>query len=253
MLRGILTRRMGWPVHIPDPDAPPSLSLLWREAAALLRALGGRIRPLPPEPNPDSPHPPVMVLPGFLSGDWSTKALRGDLRRAGFRCYAWALGFNRGATPDIIERIDGRVQWIIDRTGRAPALVGWSLGGIYAREYAKHHPDKVARVVTLGSPFSGSRRANRAWRLYHLIARHPVDNPPIDFHPAPRPSMPTFALWSSYDGIVAVNSARGQPHESDRQVEVDCGHMGFAYAQTSVAAIVKALTEDIADQQTSMR
>src|SRR3546814_2626349 len=78
-----------------------------------------------------------MVLPGFLSGDWATKALRADLRRAGFRCYAWGLGFNRGATADIIERIDTRVQWIIDRTGYAPALVGWSLGGIYAREYAK--------------------------------------------------------------------------------------------------------------------
>ena len=138
------------------------------------------------------------------------------------------------------------MQWIIDRTGHAPALVGWSLGGIYAREYAKHHPGKVARVVTLGSPFSGSRRANRAWRLYHLVARHPVDNPPIDFHPAPRPEMPTFALWSAFDGVVAVNSARGQPDESDRQVEVDCGHMGFAYAPTSVAAIVKALKEEVA-------
>src|SRR3546814_10820556 len=64
-----------------------------------------------------------MVLPGFLSGDWATKALRADLRRAGFRCYAWGLGFNRGATADIIERIDARVQWIIDRTGYAPALL----------------------------------------------------------------------------------------------------------------------------------
>ena len=64
-------------------------------------------------------------------------------------------------------------------------------------------------------------------------------------HPAPRPEMPTFALWSKHDGVVAVNSARGLPHESDRQVEVDCGHMGFAYAPTSVAAIVKALTEEI--------
>ena len=98
-----------------------------------------------------------------------TEEKRADLRRAGFRCYAWGLGFNRGATADIIERIDTRVQWIIDRTGYAPALVGWSLGGIYAREYAKHHPDKVARVVTLGSPFSGSRRANRAWRLYRRL------------------------------------------------------------------------------------
>src|SRR3546814_536815 len=155
MIRAFLSRRAEWPARVTDPGAPPRLGLLWREAAALFQAFGGRIRPLPPEPNPDSDHPPVMVLPGFLSGDWATRALRADLRRAGFRCYAWGLGFNRGATPDIIERIDGRVQWIIDRTGRAPALVGWSLGGIYAREYAKHYPDRVARVVTLGSPFSG--------------------------------------------------------------------------------------------------
>ena len=58
--------------------------------------------------------------------------------------------------------------------------------------------------------------------------------------------MPTFALWSSHDGVVAVNSARGSDHESDRRIEVDCGHMGFAYAPTSVAAIVKALTEEVA-------
>ncbi|ALC13359.1 esterase/lipase family protein [Sphingopyxis sp. 113P3] len=229
---------------LPGTDAPPPLALLWGEAGGLLRALCGRVGRLGRIPNPDSPHPPVMVLPGFLSGDWATRTLRADLRRAGFRCYAWGLGFNRGATADLLERIDGRVEWIIARTGRAPALVGWSLGGIYAREYAKHHPDKVARVVTLGSPFSGSRRANRAWRLYHAVARHPVECPPVDFHPAPRPAIPTFALWSPRDGIVAPGSARGLPSESDRQVEVDCSHMGFAYAPASVAAIVTALTEE---------
>ena len=178
MIRSYLSRRALWPARVPDPDAPPRLALLWREAGSLLRALGGRVRPMPPEPNPDSAHPPVMVLPGFLSGDWSTKALRADLRRAGFRCYAWGLGFNRGATADIIDRINARVEWIIARTGQPPALVGWSLGGIYAREYAKHHPHKVARVVTLGSPFSGSRRANRAWRLYHPGRQSPHRLPP---------------------------------------------------------------------------
>src|SRR3546814_12556693 len=109
-------------------------------------------------------------------------------------------------------------------------------------------PPRSTRTDTLfpyTTLFRSSRRANRAWRLYHLIARHPVDNPPIDFHPAPRPEMPTFALWSKHDGVIAVNSARGLPHESDRQIEVDCGHMGFAYASTSVAAIAKALTEEV--------
>jgi len=82
MIRTLLSRRAEWPARIPGPDAPPPLGLLWREVAALLRALGGRVRPMPPEPNPDSPWPPVMILPGFLSGDWSTKGLRADLRRA---------------------------------------------------------------------------------------------------------------------------------------------------------------------------
>src|SRR3546814_20928397 len=89
-------------------------------------------------------------------------------------------------------------------------------------------PPRSTRTDTLfpyTTLFSGSRRANRAWRLYHLIARHPVDNPPIDFHPAPPPEMPTFALWSAHDGVVAVARARGLPHASDRQVEVDCGHL----------------------------
>jgi hypothetical protein len=60
-------------------------------------------------------------------------------------------------------------------------------------------------------------------------------------------------LWSSYDGVVAVNSARGGEHESDRQIEVDCGHMGFAYAPTSVAAIVKALQEEVGQPETDAR
>lgn len=226
-----------------NPHAPPPLRLLWRELLVFWHWLRSRFATLSPAAAASGQ--PVMILPGFLAGDWSTRSLRADLSHEGYTPYGWGLGFNRGATSDIVARIDGQVDAIIAATGRIPALIGWSLGGIYAREYAKHHPDKVARVITLGSPFSGSRRANRAWRLYHLVARHPVDSPPIEFHPAPKPSMPTFALWSAKDGVVAIPSARGEPHESDRQVEVDCGHMGFAFAPTSVAAIVQALREEV--------
>lgn len=245
MIRNNLSRRTKWPAVIADPEGLPPLALFWREAGGLLRAFGVRMRTMRTEPNPDSEHPPVVVLPGFLASDRATRGLRAALRRAGFRCYGWGLGFNRGATPDMMDRIDDRVQWIIARTGQPPALVGWSLGGIYAREYAKRHPHNVARVVTLGSPFSGSRRSNRAWRLYQLIARHSVEMPPIDIHPAPRPAMPTIALWSRRDGVVAVNSARGTAFESHRQIEVDCSHIGFAYARNSLAAIVGALTDRI--------
>ena len=241
MIRSYLSRRALWPARVPDPDAPPRLALLWREAGSLLRALGGRVRPMPPEPNPDSAHPPVMVLPGFLSGDWSTKALRADLRRAGFRCYAWGLGFNRGATADIIDRINARVEWIIARTGQPPALVGWSLGGVMAREIAKLHPEKVSKIITMGSPFSGSPRANNGWRAYQAIAGHRVDEPEFDAIPAEKPPVETIALWSPRDGVVSPRSACGRPGERDRTVCLRCTHMGFVNTPEAIEAVLREL------------
>src|SRR3546814_15087731 len=82
-------------------------------------------------------------------------------------------------------------------------IVGWSLGGLYAREIAKRRPHDVARVVTLGSPFSGDIRANRAWRLYEWIAGHKVDHLPPGMRLAEKPPQPPFALWPHHDGIVS--------------------------------------------------
>ncbi len=96
--------------------------------------------------------------------------------------------------------------------------MGWSLGGIFARELAKQRPELVRLVVTLGSPFSGDPRANNAWRIYELLNDHPVDRPPIASDLAEKPPVPTVAVWSPRDGIVAPVAARRQRHESDRQV-----------------------------------
>lgn len=183
--------------------------------------------------------PPLMVIPGFLASDRSTLGLQRALAEAGYRVTGWGLGVNRGARPDILERIAGQVE----RHGRGHplTLVGWSLGGVFAREVAKRRPDLVARVVTLGSPFSGDPRANNAWRVYELIARHPVDAPPIDVRPGEKPPVPTLALWSRSDGVVAPACARGGPGESDRQVEVDCSHMGFGVSARAYPQIVKAI------------
>ena len=112
--------------------------------------------------------------------------------------------------------------------GRSSWSAGASAASI-AREVAKLRPDLVAKVVTLGTPFSGDPRANNVWRLYELVAGHPVDAPPIDGRTsAEKPPVPTLAIWSRRDGIVAPACARGGDGESDRQVELDCGHMGFA-------------------------
>ena len=182
---------------------------------------------------------PLMVIPGFLAGDRTTLGLQRALAEAGYRVAGWGLGINRGARADTLDRI----AFQLGRHGQGwpVILVGWSLGGIYARELAKTRPDLVAMVVTLGAPFSGDRRANNVWRLYEWVARHPVDRPPIRPDPRPKPPVPTLALWSRRDGMVAAACARGLPGESDREQELSCRHMGYAVSGRAYPQIVKAI------------
>jgi hypothetical protein len=183
--------------------------------------------------------PPLMVIPGFLATDRTTLGLQRALASAGYRVTGWDLGLNRGVREDTLERIVAGIE----RFGRGEKviLVGWSLGGIYAREAAKLRPDLVDKVITLGSPFSGDRRNNNVWRLYELVAGHPVDKPPIDTDPAVKPPVPTLALWSRRDGIVAVCAARGEEGEADAHLELDCSHMGFAVSAGAFPKVVEAV------------
>ncbi|SFS12638.1 alpha/beta hydrolase fold [Sphingomonas jatrophae] len=182
---------------------------------------------------------PVMVIPGFLTSDVRTAALRRALTAAGYDAHGWGLGRNLGVTPHLLDALEDRIRTAGD--GRPVALVGWSLGGLYARELAARTPDLVERVVTMGSPFSGDPRGNNAWRLYESVAGHPVDAPPIPRHGAPKPPVPTIALWSRRDGIVAPACARGDEAESDRRIEVDCLHMGFIVSPAAIRAVLAAL------------
>ncbi|MFL6856632.1 MAG: alpha/beta fold hydrolase [Allosphingosinicella sp.] len=183
--------------------------------------------------------PPLMVIPGFLATDRTTLGLQRALAAAGWRVTGWGMGLNPGVRVDTLERIAARLEAF--GRGRPVVLVGWSLGGIYAREIAKARPELVREVVTLGSPFSGDRRSNNVWRLYELVAGHPVDDPPIASDPSVKPPVPTLAIWSRRDGIVAPPAARGEPGESDARVELDCGHMGFAVSGGAYPAIVAAI------------
>ena len=183
--------------------------------------------------------PPLLVIPGFLASDRTTLGLQRALAAAGYRVAGWGLGINRGARPDTLSRIAEQVE----RHGRGQpvVLVGWSLGGIFAREVAKLRPELVDKVVTLAAPFSGDPRANNAWWLYELVAGHKVNRPPVATDPSAKPPVPTLALWSRRDGMVAPACARGREGESDRQVELDCGHMGFAVSGRAYPLIVEAI------------
>ena len=223
------------------PATAPPFAMLLREMRVLAEIRRGwRMGPAMPTDH-DGQGRPVMVLPGFLASDVSTVKLRRTLEAANFTVHGWGQGRNFGVRADMLERMDARMD-ALQRDDDAPVtLIGWSLGGLIAREYAKFAPHRVERVITLGSPFSGDIRANHAWRLYELINRHPVDRVPIAVTLTKKPPVPTFALWSENDGIVAPRCARGLPHESDASYEVACGHMGFTTAPDSIHAILQAM------------
>jgi pimeloyl-ACP methyl ester carboxylesterase len=120
-------------------------------------------------------------------------------------------------------------------------IVGWSLGGLYARELARAEPERVRAVVTLGSPVWGDRRRyTNVWRLYEWVAGHPVDAPPIP-DSVEKPPVPTLAIWSRRDGIVGAPSARGTDESRDKAVEVSSTHMGFAVSKRGTRAAVREI------------
>lgn len=183
----------------------------------------------------------VMLLPGFGTHPARLKRMATHLEAAGHTVKRWGQGFNFGPTPQNFEVLSKRVLALHRRYGEKIVLVGWSLGGIFAREVAKCHPEAVAKVVTMGSPFSGSPKANNVWRIYHLITGHSVENPPVVGNISEKPPVPTVALWSACDGIVSPRSSCGRPGERDKAVALRCGHLGFAYSDEAIETVLREL------------
>src|SRR5690349_8104798 len=120
-----------------DPIRPPRAGLLLLETRALLELAAL----LPAYPflrrAPRGDGHPVLVLPGFMASDFSTRTLRRFLRDLGYAAHGWKLGRNVGPSPELVGRLVERLQELRARHGRRISLIGWSLGGIYARELAR--------------------------------------------------------------------------------------------------------------------
>lgn len=216
-----------------DDLAPSAWRRLREMAWRFPRVLAG-LGPLGPRGPEDGP--PVLVIPGFLANDRTTMDLRRALAQAGWRAHPWLLGLNRGAKADTLKLLEKRLKQLKDP--RKVLLVGWSLGGMFARQLAHRCPDKVRAVVTLGSPFSGDLKTNTNVRqFYERIAGHDVNEPPFPRNGG-KPPVPTLALWSRRDGIVAPSAARGRADEVDRSVEVDSYHTGFAVDRLVMSRVV---------------
>jgi pimeloyl-ACP methyl ester carboxylesterase len=217
----------------------PRLVRLAREAEVLLEPLRRPFRKVatPATANPQT----VMILPGFATHPVRMRYLARQLEAAGHRTKRWGLGFNWGPDEERFALLEERLALLHARHGQKVVLVGWSLGGLFARELAKRQPHAVAKVISMGSPFSGSPRANNAWRAYQFITGHSVDAPPVEAELAVKPPVETVALWSANDAVIAPRCAAGRPGERDRAIALRCTHLGFTYDRDVIAALLDEL------------
>lgn len=193
---------------------------------------------------------PVVVIPGFLTGDRSTTILRHYLKNLGYDAFAWELGSNLGhrtTGPDGKLLLD-RIMRVHESSGRKVSLIGWSLGGVMARRMAHAHPDAVRQVITLGSPFTGDPRANNPIisRLYEHMSGESLDDHGVDGRfGSVRNALPvpSTAIYSKTDGITAWQNCIDQPSASSENIEVYGSHFGLCVNPTVLLAVADRLAQ----------
>lgn len=188
---------------------------------------------------------PVLVLPGLVTSDKSTVPLRTFLSSKNFAAYGWELGRNYGPLPGIEQGMIDRVKSLADKHGQKVSLVGWSLGGIYARQLAKMLPDETRQVITLGSPFRGDPRATNAWKLYEYTSGHKVDDRQqhMGGHIHEAPPVPASAIYSRTDGICAWQNCMEELSDSHENIEVAASHCGLGHHPAAVYAVCDRLAQ----------
>jgi pimeloyl-ACP methyl ester carboxylesterase len=175
---------------------------------------------------------PVLVLPGFLASSRSTRPLRRFLADIGYRSHRWKLGYNMGYSYKLHYGMRDRVTELVERYGEKISLVGWSLGGVYARELAREMPDIVRQVITMGSPFRGNPNSSNVHAIFDMFTEVPYDELKKSFlqnmaHPPP---VPTTALYTRGDGVVAWQSTVEVSDRYDvENIHVGGAHMGLGF------------------------
>lgn len=186
---------------------------------------------------------PVMVLPGFLASDSSTAPMRRLLKQLGYDVAGWELGRNvRLSTARIRDMSDG-LRRLYERSGRKVSLIGWSLGGMLARELAKMHPEMVRQVISLGSPLTDHPGVSKVRVLFDAIngdveevrrEMAEIDTPP---------PVPSTSVYTKADGVVAWTGSLQEEGATRENVEVHASHIGLGVNPSVMWVIADRLAQ----------
>jgi pimeloyl-ACP methyl ester carboxylesterase len=190
---------------------------------------------------------PVLTLPGFTASDVSTRILRQFLRGRGYHVHAWRLGRNLGPSPATIEGLRWRISQLAEQHGRPMSLVGWSLGGIYAREIARAAPSVVRQVITLGSPLRlRERTKSNAGVLFEMLRGAEWESYPFERQSeearGPLP-VPATAIFTRSDGVVPWRACLEIPSNTSESVEVFGSHSGLGLNPAALWVVADRLAQ----------
>jgi pimeloyl-ACP methyl ester carboxylesterase len=187
----------------------------------------------------------VLVIPGFLAGDLSTDMLRRFLTFAGYETYGWELGNNYGGVYGMRAKLQARLAGIAERSGRKVSIVGWSLGGVYARDLALAVPEHLRYVITLGSPFANDVSATNAGRLYELLSGESVRD--VEASELAKLGgtlpVPTTSFYTKTDGIVNWQTCLVEESATAENVEVLASHIGLGVNPAVLWAVADRLAQ----------
>jgi pimeloyl-ACP methyl ester carboxylesterase len=188
---------------------------------------------------------PVLVLPGLMAADSSTRVLRGYLRRLGYHVHGWRLGRNVGPTRATIDGMGQRLDALLERHSRKMCVLGWSLGGNNAREIARRRPDDIRQVITLGSPFNmKDGTQSRAHRTYQRYAHLHVDGGALRSGGTAGPlSVPATSVYTKLDGIVSWRACLDEEGPLSENVAVIGSHVGLGHNPAALWVIADRLAQ----------
>jgi len=186
---------------------------------------------------------PILVLPGFMATDHSTKPMRRFLNKLGYNAYGWEMGRNF-AKAEFIDQLIEKVEILHKSYGEEVTLIGWSLGGIFARQIAKARPEMIRQIITMGSPFRGVGKPNNAAWIYNFVSGgntvQDVDPELIANIPLPAP-VPTTAIYTKEDGVVPWELCLEDESPIHQNIQVRGSHLGLGVNMTVLDIIANRL------------